>query len=516
MRDGVELIADRYHSPSHPRQPVVLIRSPYGRFAGFAMTARLFAERGFQVLLQSCRGTFGSGGQFNPMRQEPEDGMDTLDWLQAQHWCTGRVHTFGMSYLGMVQWAIAAPAADRLAGMTLHFTLSNYRNEALAFDGHALEGVLGWATMMAKLTNAKSVVALIVAMLGRIKPEVYSQLPLRSLDSAVVGREVPWWQDWMDHGDPADAWWDRIDHTRSIPAIVAPANMIAGWHDLFLPWQLKDFERLRATGKEAWLTIGPWHHIAEQGGGEAIRSGLEFHSALARGEAPFRNRQRVRLYVQGAAEWREYSDWPPPESQDRVLCLRAGGSLSPEAELPDVAPSRYTYDPTRPTPSMHMLSPFKASSRKPDMAVLEARSDTLVFTGTRLNADTDVIGPVEVDVHLRSSSHHTDLYACLCDVHPSGLSLKVCDGYVRLRQDKHPAGADGLRRATVECWPTAYRFRQGHALRLIVASGAHPHWARNLGTGQPLADGVDMVSQSIEIFHDANHRSALRVRIAHG
>src|SRR5581483_10551286 len=71
MRDGVTLLADHYVPVGLGRRPTILVRSPYGR-AGFwgALYGRPFAERGFQVLIQSCRGTFGSGGVFDPFRQE--------------------------------------------------------------------------------------------------------------------------------------------------------------------------------------------------------------------------------------------------------------------------------------------------------------------------------------------------------------------------------------------------------------------------------------------------------------
>ena len=46
--------------------------------------AQIAAERGFHVLLQSCRGTFGSGGRFEPMRREASDGQDTVAWLRDQ------------------------------------------------------------------------------------------------------------------------------------------------------------------------------------------------------------------------------------------------------------------------------------------------------------------------------------------------------------------------------------------------------------------------------------------------
>jgi predicted acyl esterase len=62
MRDGLELLADRYYprrADSHNKaaQPTVLIRSCYGRGTLFKLIARLFVERGMQVVVQSCRGT---------------------------------------------------------------------------------------------------------------------------------------------------------------------------------------------------------------------------------------------------------------------------------------------------------------------------------------------------------------------------------------------------------------------------------------------------------------------------
>ena len=88
MPDGVELLADRW-APRHGGDtlPVALLRTPYGRgrLIGAGL-ARPLAERGFQVLMQSVRGTLGSGGTFRPMRDEREDGLATLEWIIKQPW----------------------------------------------------------------------------------------------------------------------------------------------------------------------------------------------------------------------------------------------------------------------------------------------------------------------------------------------------------------------------------------------------------------------------------------------
>ena len=85
MPDGVELVADRWY-PTDPlgegkgELATVLIRTPYGRTV-IGPLGRLYAERGYQVVVQSCRGTFGSGGEFVPVRNEQADGLATLEWV---------------------------------------------------------------------------------------------------------------------------------------------------------------------------------------------------------------------------------------------------------------------------------------------------------------------------------------------------------------------------------------------------------------------------------------------------
>lgn len=111
MPDGAELLADRWA----PRTggdglPTALIRCPYGRGPIALGMARPLAERGYQVLLQSTRGGFGSGGTFDPMRQERDDGLATLDWLVGQAWYGEAIVLVGVSYMGYVQWA--SPAGD--------------------------------------------------------------------------------------------------------------------------------------------------------------------------------------------------------------------------------------------------------------------------------------------------------------------------------------------------------------------------------------------------------------------
>ncbi len=108
MPDGVELGADRHSPQGGSRAPVMLVRCPYGRTPSWTAIATALAQQGYQVLLQSTRGTHDSGGNFEPGPAEAADGQATIDWLRHQPWFPGTFVTYGQSYLGYAQWALAS------------------------------------------------------------------------------------------------------------------------------------------------------------------------------------------------------------------------------------------------------------------------------------------------------------------------------------------------------------------------------------------------------------------------
>ncbi|MEQ4725077.1 CocE/NonD family hydrolase C-terminal non-catalytic domain-containing protein [Nonomuraea sp. B19D2] len=70
-------------------------------------------------------------------------------------------------------------------------------------------------------------------------------------------------------------------------------------------------------------------------------------------------------------------------------------------------------------------------------------------------------------------------------------------------------GADEITRATVRLWPTAYRFKKGHRIRIQVSSGAFPRYDRNPGTGEPRATATTLRAADQYVYHHAAHPSAI-------
>jgi hypothetical protein len=506
MPDGIRLLTDRYWPRGNGGDPVIVMRSPYGRNAVWALAARLFAERGYQVIVQSCRGTGGSEGEFDAYRHEAHDGLATLAWIEAQPWFSGKLAMAGPSYLGIVQWAVAAEPPPSLGAMAV--PISSARVRAFTYPGgtFSLDSTLTWLALLAtQRQGGRSPLFEQVAARRRMARALMT-LPLGNADRVVTGARVGFYQDWLARMDD-DAFWAPVEFDRHLDSFTVPVTMVTGWYDMFLPAQLADYQALRAGGRDVRLTIGPWKHTDPGAAGEALRDSLDwFGTHLLEDRGSRAQRSRVRLFVGGARRWLEVGEWPPPARSVRWH-LHPGGVLHPRAPLAS-APDRYRYDPSDPTPSVGGTLLARSGGPR-DNRALERRSDVLVFTSSALVRDLEAIGPITAELHVRSTLEHTDFFVRLCDVEPSGKSLNLCDGLVRVTPASWRRGAGGIAVVQVPLWPTAHVFRRGHRLRVQVSSGAHPRFARNLGGGEPLATAVTMHSADQEVWHDPDHPSAI-------
>jgi hypothetical protein len=513
MNDEVVLLADRWHpiGEEERRAPVILLRTPYGRRQWAGMIGRLFAERGYQVVIQSCRGTFGSEGEWVPFRNENADGRATLDWIVEQPWFSGALATFGPSYLGLTQWAIAQDAPEFLKAMALDVTSSSFRDAVVyPSDCFALGTSLTWLQLL-EFQERGWLRTMVDQRKHRQNLSVaYDVLPVADADKAAVDRRVPFFQDWLAHESPVDNWWDPVDFGRRL-GNVPPASMVGGWYDIFLPAQIDDYHALRAAGRSVRLTIGPWTHSSPGTIATSLRDGLEWFDGHLGANSGGHPRDIVRVFVMGARRWVEFPDWPPP-SEDQPWYLNGHGKL--QRSLPDdTPPDRFRYDPAHPTPAIGGASLDWREAGSKDQWKRETRPDVLTFTSDVLTDDLTVIGPLSADLHVRSSREHCDFFVRLCDVSPKGQSKNLSDGMLRLRPGAQTRSGDGSISVRIVMWPTANRFSRGHRIRFQVSSGAHPLYVRNTGTGEPLRDATRLSVADQEVLHDAEHPSCLRLAV---
>ena len=507
--DGAVLLADRWHADTGDADlaPILVVRTPYGRSD---MIARLCAERGFQVVMVRCRGTFGSGGAWEPFMNERDDGRAVLSWLEEQRWFSGSVGLIGGSYLGLTQWAVANDLPAFVRAMAPGVTTANFRDLFYPGGSFSLESALVWIYGLAHQEQKPVPRALSIVRLKGRMARGYAAVPLGDADIAALDHHVQPFQQWLEHDEPGDPWWAPIDFRRDVSR-VPPTSLVAGWYDVFLPHQLEDLGVLKAAGRDVRVTVGPWSHSSPGGGVAVLRDSLEWMDQHLRGRPPRRAPAPARVYVMGARRWVELPEWPPPATPTRWY-LQPGGGLS--ASVPPASPpDAYLYDPADPTPGVGGASLRAGNSGAKDNRALEARADVLTYSGPVLDDDLTVIGPVTAELHVRSSLEHTDFFVRLCDVAPSGRSTNLTDGILRIRPGDAERQPDGTFAVTIALFATAATFQRGHRVRLQVSSGAHPVYARNPGSGEPLGKATTLVPAKQQVFHDPEHPSAITLPV---
>jgi uncharacterized protein len=503
MSDGTMLIADHYIPVPVASAPTVLVRCPYGRSFPFSLgSAQVFAERGYHVLLQSCRGTFGSGGEFEPMRNEIADGRDTVAWLREQDWFTGRLGTFGASYLGFVQWALAMDPPPELAAAVVQVGPHDFSRSAYRHGVFDLYNFLTWADLIAHQEDTGLLQGAVrnATAPRRLRPAL-ATLPVRTGARTMLGAGSPWFESWLEHPELTDEFWTPLQCGAAVERTAVPTMVIGGWHDLFLEQTLEQYRTLAARGVPTRLLVGPWAHLDAAISGIALSESVAWldrylgPGARRAAGAPDHPERSVRIWVGGEQEtgkapkiprhkgrvgqWREIAGWPPETGRQRWY-LGPHGTLGPREPVagPDDAPARFRYDPADPTPSVGgaIMAP-DAGAR--DNRPVEQRPDVLVFSSEPLDQPVEIIGEVAAELSVTRDNPHADLFVRLCDVSPRGRSVNVCDGIVRLT-DRDPLAG----RVTVSLIGAAHRFGRGHRLRVQVSGGAYPRFARNPGNGE--------------------------------
>jgi len=508
--DGVELLTDLYMPTSPGPHPTLLMRLPYGR-DGFANIARSYSERGFNLVLQACRGTEASGGRFNPLVSERDDGLATLAWIRAQPWYDGRLGLTGPSYLGYAVWAIAD--APDVKAMAVKVSSAEFRSVVFPSGAFHLGLWLSWVQTIEGLRGSK-ILAFLRMITGDVERRTHQAaltLPLTEADNVAVGHDVWFWNEWFDTAIEDGPFWDAIDHRRRLGQNPAPTHLLSGWYDFMIDQLLADYARLVAAGGRPYLTVSSTTHIT--GGHEADnpQETLAWMRAELLGDRSGIRARPVAIEVSGTNRWHEFDAFPPGPPRLERLFPQPDRSLGPTVAGPS-APSRYRYDPADPTPNLGgAIFAFTGAGpvwQKP----LESRRDVLVFTGGPLAAPLTIIGNVTARVFIRASIPHADLFVRLSDVDAKGFSINICDGFIRLTATS-PADAGGIWGAEIRLHATAHCFAAGHRLRLLVASGAHPRYARNTGTADPVGTATRLVAADIEIFHDADHPTSITLPV---
>ena len=571
VRDGTMLALDLYLPAEDGkqlpgRQATLLARTPYNK-NGMAAEARWFTARGYAVVVNDVRGRYASAGRWRMLVDDPADGFDIAAWIGKQPWSSGKIGTFGTSYVGGTQHALACARAPQLACMIAVDSVSNAGLAGIRHSGAFELRFMNWIFTIgapnARAALADPALRQALEQNGRLMPQHLLQLPIRP--AATPLKQVPEYEGWlvevMGHGD-YDAYWkqpgysvvDNVDRYADVPVY-----HVTGWYDSWCRPNVLNWQALaKAKQSPQKLIIGPWTHGSQ---GRNVAGEVEFppEAALAfndwrlrwfdhwlKGEANgVENEAPVKLFIMGGGDgrkskdgrlrhggrWRNEETFPLARTQYTPYYLHPDGRLV--RERPDAAPVTFRFDPAHPVPTIGgnlssvagLLEAGGFDQRcrantlfAADQLPLSERRDVLVYQTEPLQEDVEVTGPVEVMLFVSSLALDTDFTAKLIDIYPRnadyplGFDLNIGDSITRMRYRNSLEKAELMEPkkvypVTIHLYPTANVFARGHRIRLDISSSNFPRFDLNPNTGEPLQQHRRMLPADNTVYHDGERAS---------
>ena len=547
LRDGVHLNATLYKPAGlkDPR-PCLFTLTPYiGQ--SYHDRGMYFAAHGYPFLTVDVRGRGNSEGSFRPLIQEAKDGYDVVEWLAKQPYCNGKISMWGGSYAGYDQWATAKEFPPHLA------TIVPVASPAAGVDFPARNNVFGpyemqWLSFTSGHTGQDHVFGDDAFWTAMFRRWIESGTSYRKFD-AFLGNPSSVFQEWVSHPD-LDGYWDSYNPSAEQYArMQLPILTITGMYDDDQPGALAHYGRyMRAASPEGrarhFLVIGPWDHPGTRTPKQEFR-GMKFgpaslvdlpqlhldwyRFAMEGGPKPEFLRKPVAYYVSGAEHWR-YADtldavtaesrpWFLDSSGAAARNLYAAGSLA-SAHEGRGAPDSYRYDPR--DLSLAKIESESNLDSALDQEVFLANSAQLVYVSAPFEKDQELSGFFRFEAWISLDQPDTDFVVTVAEVSPNGTVTPLSSEMMRARY------RESLRspKLVTTKEPLLYNFNdftfasrllsKGSRLQLTLAAANSIGIEKNYNSGGVVADETiaDSRTVTVQLFHDAKHRSALYIPVA--
>jgi len=397
MRDGVELSVDIYRPvdpvdghPVEEPKPALLIRTPYDKRDRYRLEqqGQWYAERGYVVAIQDVRGRYESDGEFYLLKNEAEDGYDTIEWLGERPYCDGQVGTMGTSYMAWVQNALATQDPDHLSAMFVNQGAANGWEATLRHNGAFEMRWLTWALTIGggfahralyDPNVQRRLAAVDTRDVLRNEPVIRGQSPLR---------HVPNYEEWVFDVMTADGneeiwkspginFENYYDQMADVPTVYA-----GSWYDSYAKATCDNFEALSdRMDSDQYLIMGAWTHggqntwtrpyagevhLGEEMPTDYLETKLRFFDHYLKGEDTWSDQPPVEYFRMGGGEgssttagrldhggeWRSATEWPLPDTEFTRYYAHEDGSLSTDRPVATDSKTSYEFDPRDPVPTL--------------------------------------------------------------------------------------------------------------------------------------------------------------------
>lgn len=483
MRDGAYLAADLYvpDDPDVGPLPVVMEYIPY-RKDDVPPGERFYGElprQGYIVARVDIRGTGASEGIATDeyVEQEQLDGYDAIEWLADQSFCDGSVNMMGISYGGFTSLQVATLQPPHLRTIIpMYFTDDRYTDDCHYRGGHLRQyyDVSYYGNFM-------------IAFNALPPYAQWSENWVEIWEDHLASNE-PYLLKWLEHQTDGPYW--RHGSVRDIAdRITCPVFMIGGWRDGYSNSPLRLYEALTVPRK---VLIGPWNHavpdIAVPGPRiDHLHEVVRWLNYWCKGASNGVMEEPPIVYfmqhyerpdadrLDAAGDWRAESAWPVPGAFETVLHLAADGFLSEEPGADGDDPLEYD---ARVGVTAGLWSGGLQFGQPGDQRLDEALS--LVYTSKPLIAPLSTVGRAVATLHFTTTASVLGFSVALADVAPDGSSHLVAKGMLNATRrfsltDPQPLVPGERCEIEIEIDCTAWRFEQGHRIRLAIANADWPN-----------------------------------------
>ncbi len=483
LKDGTTLAARIWLPDDAERNPVpaILEYLPYrkrdGTYGRDALTHPYLAGHGYACVRVDIRGSGESAGLLfdEYAKQEQDDGVEVIAWLAAQPWCNGAVGMMGISWGGFNGLQIAARRPPALkAIVTICSTDDRYGDDVHYMGGTLLTAGLEWASFFFGSMCLPPDPLLVGDSWRAMWLERLQNMPL-------------FFDLWLQH-QRRDGYWKHGSVRENYESIQCPVYAVGGWTDGYKNAIPRLLERLKVPRKGL---IGPWAHAYPHFALPGPQIGflqemLRWWDYWLKGaDTGVMDEPLLRAWMTDSVKPASYHDalpgrwiaepsWPPPGIKLRRLFLTDEGLREAIAPLTARAVSS-------PQTVGKCAGDWVSFGRGHDQAGDQQEDDmrSLVFETPRLDTPIEVLGAAIVTLDVASDRPIANLVVRLCDVHPSGESLRVSYGVLNLtHRDGHegpaPLAIGERYRVRIQLNNAGSVFPAGHKVRLAVSTAYWP------------------------------------------
>ncbi|WP_445619617.1 CocE/NonD family hydrolase [Kushneria sp. Sum13] len=485
LAEGTRLAA-RIWLPEDAEQhpvPAILEYLPYRKRDGTAVRDELthpyLAGHGYACVRVDMRGNGESDGlmQDEYAPQEQADGLEVIDWIAAQPWCTGKLGMMGISWGGFNGLQLAALRPEPLkAIITLCSTDDRYADDIHYKGGNMLLENLGWAATMLSFSSAVPDPQLV--------GERWREMWLDRLENMPLLAET-----WLSH-QHRDDYWCHGSICENYGDIQAAVYAISGWGDAYMNSIPRMMEHLTCPKK---ALVGPWihkypHFATPDPAIGFLQEALRWWDywlkdidtgIMAEPECTFYLQDGLPpapKYDERPGQWVRTHGWPAPDDEVETTTLVLGDhGLVVQGELSE--PRRITSPLTAGSLQGEYIGLWYGADFPPD----QRRDDglALTFDSEPWAAGLELLGQPTLEVVITSDTDCGQLNVRLCDVSPDGESALITYGTLNLTLRDDPGviespvpGAPLQIRLPMDL--IGYRLPAGHCLRVALSSASFP------------------------------------------